>query len=253
MSRCMASHPYCPCDMSYTSGPGSSRDQGAPTSQQPVRIPAEVLLEERPHFLPLPAPYVGRSIRTGATPHQQPKRASRYSIPHTHVRRALTVRADQHQVRILDGADVVAEHARSYDRGAQIEIATHIDALVEYKREAGHHRGLDHLAHVAPAVRTLMLHAAERGSNPGNITAQVLRQVERYGRRPTAGRDRGNPRERRRGAPEPGAPSTGAPADCPWSPSAHRHQVAETRVQQGQARDAAPARHLRPAHSGGRR
>ncbi|WP_407642527.1 hypothetical protein [Caballeronia arvi] len=29
-------------------------------------------------------------------------------------------------MRILDGADVVAEHARSYDRGAQIEIATHI-------------------------------------------------------------------------------------------------------------------------------
>ncbi|WP_425469832.1 MULTISPECIES: IS21 family transposase [Paraburkholderia] len=43
------------------------------------RVPAEVLLEERPHLLPLPAPYVGRSVRTGATPHQQPKPASRYA------------------------------------------------------------------------------------------------------------------------------------------------------------------------------
>ncbi|MEM5292624.1 IS21 family transposase, partial [Paraburkholderia sabiae] len=31
------------------------------------------------HLLPLPAPYVGRSVRTGATPHQQPKPASRYA------------------------------------------------------------------------------------------------------------------------------------------------------------------------------
>ncbi len=43
------------------------------------RVPAEVLLEERPHLLPLPAPYVGRSVRTGATPHEQPKPVSRYA------------------------------------------------------------------------------------------------------------------------------------------------------------------------------
>ncbi|WP_235028596.1 Mu transposase domain-containing protein [Caballeronia choica] len=48
-----------------------------------------------------------------------------YSIPHTHGRRTLTVRADQHQVRILDGADVVAAHARSHNRGAQIERGAH--------------------------------------------------------------------------------------------------------------------------------
>jgi hypothetical protein len=104
------------------------------------------------------------AVTAGKTPYMRFD-LNDYSIPHTHVRRTLTVRADLHRVRILDAADVVAEHARSYDRGAQIEIAKHIDALMEHKREARHHRGLDHLAHAAPAARTLMQRAAERGSN----------------------------------------------------------------------------------------
>ncbi|MFP3740808.1 IS21 family transposase, partial [Burkholderia sp. SIMBA_019] len=66
-------------------------------------------------------------------------------------------------------------------RGAQIEIPAHIDALVARKREARHHRGLDHLARAAPASHTLMLRAAERGANLGNITAHLLRLLDRYG------------------------------------------------------------------------
>ena len=97
------------------------------------------------------------------------------------MRRTLTIRADPGRVRILDGADLLATHERSYDRGAQIEITAHLDALVGSKREARHHRGLDHLSHAAPASRALMLRAAERGANLGNITAQLLRLLDRYG------------------------------------------------------------------------
>ncbi|WP_439823427.1 Mu transposase domain-containing protein, partial [Caballeronia sordidicola] len=104
-----------------------------------------------------------------------------YTIPHTHVRRALMIRANPRQVRILDGADLLATHERSYDRGAQIEIAAHIDGLVERKREARHHRGLDHLSRAAPASQALMLRAAERGGNLGNITSHLLRLLDRYG------------------------------------------------------------------------
>jgi hypothetical protein len=43
------------------------------------RVPGAVLPEERAHLLPLPAPYVGQSVRTGATPHQQPKPVSWYA------------------------------------------------------------------------------------------------------------------------------------------------------------------------------
>ncbi|WP_198362336.1 transposase, partial [Burkholderia ubonensis] len=141
-----------------------------PCREDPAITVREAFEREKPSLLALPEnPYpceLQLPVTVGKTPYVRFD-LNDYSIPHTHVRRTLTVRADQHQVRILDGADVVAEHARSYDRGVQIEIAAHIDALVERKREARHHRGLDHLAHAAPAARTLMLRAAERGSNLG--------------------------------------------------------------------------------------
>jgi hypothetical protein len=43
-----------------------------------------------------------------------------YSIPHTHVRRQLTVLADLNEVCIVDDQHVLACHRRSYDKGAQI-------------------------------------------------------------------------------------------------------------------------------------
>ena len=39
-----------------------------------------------------------------------------------------------------DGAEVLACHRRSYDKGARIEDTAHIQALVEQKRAARHHR-----------------------------------------------------------------------------------------------------------------
>lgn len=53
-----------------------------------------------------------------------------YSIPHTHVRRTLTVVADHEWVRVLDGATVLATHPRCFDRHEQIEQPLHIKALV---------------------------------------------------------------------------------------------------------------------------
>ncbi|CAD6563318.1 hypothetical protein ACFQ3P_43240 [Paraburkholderia sabiae] len=40
---------------------------------------------------------------------------------------------------------------------------------------------MGHLTRAAPAAQTLILRAAERGSNVGNITAQLLRLLDRYG------------------------------------------------------------------------
>ena len=39
-----------------------------------------------------------------------------YTVPHTHVRRTLSVLADEQQVRILDGVTELARHPRSFDR-----------------------------------------------------------------------------------------------------------------------------------------
>ncbi len=103
-----------------------------------------------------------------------------YSVPHTHVRRVLTVLADPREVRIVDGAKVLACHPRSYDKGARIEEPVHVQALVEEKRAARQHRANDRLAQAAPASQALLVRAAERGANLGAITAALLRLLERY-------------------------------------------------------------------------
>ena len=102
-------------------------------------------------------------------------------MPFTHVRRMLTVLADPHEVRIVDGATVLASHPRSYDKGAKIEEPAHVQALVDFKHAARQHRGTDRLARAVPASQTLLERAAERGGSLGAITAGLLRLLDRYG------------------------------------------------------------------------
>jgi hypothetical protein len=138
----------------------------------------EVFAEEAPHLLPLPdnpAPLLERvAVSVGKTPYVRFD-LNDYSVPHTNVHRILTVLADPHEVRIVDGGTVLACHPRSYDRGAQIEQAGHVKVLVEQKRAARQHRATDRLVHAAPASQTLLIHAAERGGNLGTITAALMR------------------------------------------------------------------------------
>jgi hypothetical protein len=120
------------------------------------------------------------AVAVGKTPYVRFDKND-YSVPHSHVRRSLTVLADPDRVRIVDGQQILASHPRSYDKGDRIEDPAHVQALVEQKREAHHHRATDHLAHAAPASQTLLVRAAERGANLGTITAALMRLLRRYG------------------------------------------------------------------------
>jgi transposase len=155
------------------------------------RCPADATLtvqqaraEEAPRLLPLPDNTYPLLERVAVTARKWPYvrfDLNDYSIPHTHVRRSLTVLADLHEVRIVDGQHVLACHPRSYDKGAQIEEPTHVAALVAQKQAARRHRATDHLAQAAPASQTLLVRAAERGDNLGTITAALMRLLARYG------------------------------------------------------------------------
>jgi transposase len=161
---------------------GPAGDRRCP--DEPERTVRAVFDEERPRLLALPdtsAPVLEHvAVSVGKTPYVRFD-LNDYSVPYAYVRRILTVLADPHEVRIVDGAEVLARHRRSYDRGAQIEDATHIQALVEHKHAAHQHRGTDRLAQAAPASQTLLMRAAERGANLGAITVGLLRLLERYG------------------------------------------------------------------------
>ena len=136
------------------------------------------------NLLPLPdTPYPTDErvkVRIGKTPYARFDRND-YSVPHTQVQRILTVVASPTTVRILEGAEEVACHPRSYDKGQQIEQPEHLEALVQIKRQARRHRGQDRLTQAAPSSQRLLTQAAERGDNLGSITASLLRLLEDYG------------------------------------------------------------------------
>lgn len=154
---------------------GLSADRKWP--QDHARLVRDAFAEERPRLMPLPdTPFPCDErveVSVGKTPYVRFD-LNDYSVPYEHVRRTLVVVASLHTVRVLDGAQVIATHQRCWDRAQQIEDPAHVDALVEYKARARRGRALNRLTRAVPHVEQLMLRAAERGGNLGNITSRLL-------------------------------------------------------------------------------
>lgn len=164
----------------WCEGPAAER----PCPQEPALRVREAFAQEQPRLLALPEHDYALCervlVKVGKTPYVRFD-LNDYSIPHTHVRRTLVVLAEPDRLRVTEGATVLAEHPRSYDKGAQIEDPAHIAALVKTKRAAHQHRATDRLSHAVPASATLLERAAERGHNLGSISAALGRLLERYG------------------------------------------------------------------------
>jgi transposase len=161
---------------------GLAADRRCP--EQPAITVRQAFAEEKPSLLSLPQtafPVVERvAVIARKTPYVRYDKND-YSIPHSHVGRPLTLLAEPHELRIVDGVQVLARHVRSYDKGAQIEDPAHIAGLVAEKRAARHLRGNDRLAAAAPASRVLPAAAAEQGGNLGSITSALLKLLDRHG------------------------------------------------------------------------
>jgi transposase len=145
---------------------------------------SEAFEQEQPQLLALPDnPFETDErveVSVGKTPYVRFD-LNDYSVPHTQVRRAVTVMASLTRVRVLDGSEVIAEHPRAYGKGEQIEHPAHIEALVSAKRGARHHRGQDRLAHAAPSSHALLQQAAHRGTPLSSVTAQLVELLDDYG------------------------------------------------------------------------
>jgi transposase len=145
----------------------------------------DAVLEEQPQLLSLPpAPFPAFDrveVQVGKTPYVRFD-LNDYSVPHELVGKTLVVFATMETVRILDGAQVVAQHRRSFDRHRVIEEPRHIEALVELKRRARRGRGIDRLQRTAPIAEALLRRMAERGANIGSATFALLRILDVYGK-----------------------------------------------------------------------
>lgn len=145
---------------------------------------ADLLAQEQPRLLPLPQhPFetsVMRTVVSGKTPYVRFDRNS-YSIPHTHVRRPLTLLASATTVRLIAGTEEIARHARSYDTGHTIEQATHIAGLVAATRQDNPSTARDRLRLAVPAIATLLDRLVARGESLRLHTARLLALLDDYG------------------------------------------------------------------------
>lgn len=144
----------------------------------------QAFAQEREHLLSLPDnPYPVEDrveVLVSKTPYARFD-CNDYSVPHTRVLRIVVVRATTTQVRIFDGEELIATHARSYDRRAQIEDPAHVEALRQEKHAAGSARGSDRLRHAVPETQELLRRLAERGANLRTETTQLMRLLDEHG------------------------------------------------------------------------
>ena len=155
-----------------------------PHPEQRDRTVADVFVEEQRRLLPLPAhPFetdVMRTVTSGKTPYVRFDR-NHYSIPHTYVRRLVTLLASATTVRVIVGMEEIARHVRSYDTGQTIEDETHIAGLIAATRQANPSSARDRLRLAVPIVATLFERLATRGESLRVHTARLLGLLDDYG------------------------------------------------------------------------
>lgn len=104
-----------------------------------------------------------------------------YSVPAKYVRREVTILAEPVRVRIVVDGEVVAEHARTYDRKATMSQREHLQGVIEYKRRARKNAGTYRLTKSAPAAALMIERAAQRGHNLGSLVSHLLDLLDTYG------------------------------------------------------------------------
>jgi transposase len=150
-----------------------------PHPDQRDRTVATVFAEEQPRLLPLPQHAFETDALRAVVARKQPYVAfdrNRYSIPHTHVRRPLTLIASPTTVRVVDGAAELARHGRSYDTGQTMEDPTHLEGLVAATGAVTAGTTRDRLRLAVPLTAALFERLAARGDalRPHLLRLQAL-------------------------------------------------------------------------------
>jgi transposase len=148
------------------------------------RTIAQVLAEEKPHLLPLPAhPFSCDLTRTVYADKTLCVRfdLNDYSVPPPALGHALTLVASPVRARLLDGSTEIASHPRSYDRHQLVEDPAHRQALLEQKRKALGSTASGRLAVLVPESQAFLEAACQRGESTARLTVQLLHLLDDYG------------------------------------------------------------------------
>jgi transposase len=148
------------------------------------RTVGDVFADERARLLPLPEslPETAR-----VEPIQVDSQAfvrldtNRYSVPSDYASRVLTLFADDRIVRLVDGATVVAEHARSWSRRQIFELPAHRAALLVERRAARDLKGRDRIRAVVPEFDRIVERGNLSGTSLGHRVARSIKLLDLYG------------------------------------------------------------------------
>ena len=148
------------------------------------KLVAQAHIEEQERLLKLPEhPFLAESIRaiaSGKTPYLRFDKND-YSIPHTLIKKPLTVIASESIVRVLDGQLEVARHPRSWGVRQQIEDEAHLAALLVDKRKSREHRGRNRLFSSCLSAQPFLAEVAKHSGHLGGTTSRLLRLLDQYG------------------------------------------------------------------------
>jgi transposase len=152
----------------------------------PKKRVAEAFVEEQERLLPLPEHLFQtdaiQAISSGKTPYLRFDKND-YSIPHTLIKKPLTLVASESVVRVLDGEIEVARHTRSWGVRQQVEDEAHLAALSREKRKARDHRGRNRLFSACAAAEPFLAEVALHGGHLGGTTSRLLRLLDQHGAR----------------------------------------------------------------------
>ena len=149
-----------------------------------ARAIAECFAEERALLRELPAsPHPTDEVTerdVGRTPYVRFD-ANDYSVPAGLVQETVTVSASEKRVRILRGEEVLAEHERSYDKGATVADPEHLRELEGVKAELRKGRVKDRLQRSAPSTAELFAELARRNASLGAASKALVRLLDEHG------------------------------------------------------------------------
>lgn len=148
------------------------------------RTVAEVFSEEKPRLLSLPTALPETDLVAPASVDTTAFvrfGTNLYSVPPRYARGTLTLVASDREVRVLDGANVVAKHERSWGKHQRVEDLEHRRQLLEQKRAGQLPKMRDRLLADVAGIDALYTRWVDVGRNVGFMTVRTGKLLELYG------------------------------------------------------------------------
>jgi transposase len=139
---------------------------------------------ERPLLRPLPAiPFdTDEVVPAVVTPHARIEfDGNRYSTPPQWVRRPVTIRASNDEIRVLHEGQVVAQHVRSYERGQLIVLPDHRLAALALSRRSRSTALVHAFDALGPEARQFHLRLRSQPVKTGVHLRRLLGLAQLYG------------------------------------------------------------------------